>query len=139
MFKRSKLEVKKPDSIQHVATGFASPAQEFLEKKLDLNLLIAPHQESTFFVRVSEMSREVENFSPKDILVIDRSLNAKPNKWIIAVIDEEFEIGIISKEKSSSNNSLNFQPINSKGKIIPVNDLENFEVWGVITHVIHEV
>lgn len=135
MFKVLKTQTKTSNTIEHVATGFASPAQEFLENKLDLNTLICPHPESTFFVKLSELSIKTENISPNDLLVVDRSLDPSTNSMILAVINSEFEIGYIKTE----NNLKTFVPESPNKKLFTVSEDHNFQIWGVITHIIRQL
>tara|TARA_R110001632_G_scaffold222486_1_gene353709 strand:- start:837 stop:1103 length:267 start_codon:yes stop_codon:yes gene_type:complete len=43
--------VQIPLYVESVSAGFSSPAQDFVERTLDLNELCIPHPMSTFFVR----------------------------------------------------------------------------------------
>lgn len=45
-------EIKIPLYIEHVSAGFPSPAQDYVEQRLDLNQLCVKRPAATYFVRV---------------------------------------------------------------------------------------
>lgn len=77
--------------------GFPSPADNMIERKLDLNELIVKHPASTFFVRVAGDSMIDAGIHEDDILVIDRSLNAKNGDIILAILNGEFTVKRLKK------------------------------------------
>jgi len=83
-----------------VQADFASPADDFIEQYLDLNELLIEHEQATYFVRVAGRSMIDAGIYPDDILIVDRSVEAKHNKIIIAVIDGEVTVKRLLKVKS---------------------------------------
>ena len=83
-----------------VAAGFPSPAEDYVEKKLDLNELMVPHPTATFFVKVEGSSMEDANIFSGDILVVDRSLEAKNGAIVVAILNGEFTVKRLIKEKN---------------------------------------
>ena len=75
-----------------VAAGFPSPADDYLEDKIDLNQYLVKHPASTFLVRASGESMINAGIFPDDILVVDRSLKAEDRKVVIAVVDNELTV-----------------------------------------------
>lgn len=73
-----------------VQAGFPSPADDYVEKSLDLNELLIEHPAATFFVRVEGNSMIDAQIHSGDVLIIDRSLRAKSGSIIIAVLNGEF-------------------------------------------------
>lgn len=117
-----------------IQAGFPSPADDFLEKTLDLNKYLIKHPAATFFVKVQGSSMEDANIFPGDILVVDRSYKAEDGSIIIAVLNGEFTVKRIKTDKGkvyllAENKS--FSPI----EISPEMD---FEIWGVVTYIIHK-
>lgn len=117
----------------HVQAGFASPAEDFVEEYLDLNDLLVKREEATFFVRVAGRSMVDAGIQPEDILIVDRSLEAKHGKIVIAVIDGEVTV----KRLSIQNGSIILKAENTQYSDIPVNGA--LHIWGVVTSVIHRV
>ena len=70
-----------------------------------------------------------------DILVVDKSLEAKNNDIIIAILDGEFTV----KRYFNNNNKviLSAESESNKYPNIEITESVEFEVWGVVTHTIH--
>lgn len=60
---------------ERVPCGFPSPAQDYVEDRLDLNKLLIKHPSATYFIKVSEESMHGAGISDGDLLVVDRSLS----------------------------------------------------------------
>lgn len=118
-----------------VAAGFPSPADDFLEEKLDLNEKLIKHPAATFFVRVSGNSMIKAGIHSGDMLIVDRSLDAKSGSVVVAVIDGEFTV----KRISFKGERLYLMPENPRFKPIEIKPESNFQVWGIVTNVIHKV
>lgn len=125
--------IKVPLYSSHVEAGFASPADDFVEEYLDLNELLVKREEATFFVRVAGRSMVDAGIQPDDILIVDRSLEAKHGKIVIAVIDGEVTV----KRLSTYGGKVILKAENSQYKDIHVNG--SLHIWGVVTSVIHQV
>lgn len=141
---QKELEILKPDRyrefnlpmfLESVSAGFPSPAEDYLEDKLDLNDLLIRNPASTFFVRVTGDSMINSGIHSGDILVVDRSLDPKNGSIVIAVINGELTV----KRLSRSNGSISLIPENPNYKKIDITAEMNFEVWGVVSSVIHKV
>ena len=114
-----------------VRAGFASPADDFVEEYLNLNELLVKREEATFFVRVEGRSMINAGIFPDDILIVDRSLEAKHRSIIIAVLDGEVTV----KRLHNHNKKVFLKAENPACKDIPI--LGELHVWGVVTSVIH--
>ena len=66
-----------PLSLSSISAGFPSPAENYIDKPLDLNELMVAHPAATFFVRVSGDSMKNAGICHNDILVVDRAREAK--------------------------------------------------------------
>jgi DNA polymerase V len=84
--------VQIPLYVEPVSAGFPSPAQDFVERQLDLNELCNPNPASTFFVRVQGVSMIDIGIYSDDMLVVDRSLTAKHGDVIIASVHGEMTV-----------------------------------------------
>lgn len=102
---------------KNVAAGFPSPADDFIEDKLDLNERLIKHPAATFFVRVSGNSMIKAGIRSGDLLIIDRSLEAKSNNIVVAILNGDFTVKRISE----------------------ITDESNFQVWGVVTNLIRNL
>ncbi len=69
-----------------------------------------------------------------DILVVDRSLKAQHKSIIIAIYEGEFTVKRLIFEK----NYIYLFSENAAYPPIKVNDSSEFEIWGVVTYVVHK-
>ncbi len=118
-----------------VAGGVHSPAEEYVEGRLDLNKYLIKHPAATFFVRVSGESMTGAGIHPGDLLIVDRAVEAAHGKVVIAVINGELTV----KRLHRVGDSLCLMPENSAYPVLNILESMNFEVWGVVTHSIHGV
>lgn len=131
----NKNRVELPMFLESVSAGFPSPADDYLEDRLDLNDYLIRNPSATFFVRVTGDSMTDAGIYSGDVLVVDRSLNPKDGNIIIAAIDGE----LIVKRMQRIKNKIYLLPENKRYKPIEISSEMNFEVWGVVTTVIHSV
>ncbi|WKJ91327.1 translesion error-prone DNA polymerase V autoproteolytic subunit [Methylomonas montana] len=84
-----------------VAAGFPSPADDYVEKSLDLNDLLVPKPAATFFVRAKGDSMLGAGIHPNDILVVDRSIEPIHGKVVICAINGELTVKRLVKDQKS--------------------------------------
>jgi DNA polymerase V len=117
-----------------VQAGFPSPAEGYLDKTLDLNELLISHPAATFFVRVSGDSMKNAGIFSGDTLVVDRSLEPADNRIVVAILNGEFTV----KRLKIGPNGISLLPENPAYPILQVKEGTDFQVWGVVTYVIHK-
>lgn len=117
-----------------VNAGFPSPAADYMEGELDLNQFLIQNPDATFFIRVNGDSMIDAGILDEDILVIDRSVQAKHNSIILAVVDGEFTV----KRFSTRGGRTMLYPENHNYAPIEVTENETFQIWGVVTSCIHK-
>jgi DNA polymerase V len=141
--KKPVLEVYKVDNssiadsplfTSGVSAGFPSPADDYIELKLDLNKYLIKHPSATFYVKVKGDSMKNAGINDEDILIVDRALEPRNNDIVVCVIDSEFTVKKIKKTKDS----LYLLPENPEYKPIKVTESNSFQVWGVVSYVIHK-
>ena len=118
-----------------VAAGFPSPADDYVEKNLDLNELLVQKPAATFFVRAQGESMLGAGIHPNDILVVDRSLEAVPGKVVICAINGELTV----KRLERVNEQWQLKAENSDYADIVIHDELELVIWGVVTNVIHSL
>ena len=116
-----------------VAAGFPSPADDYVEKNLDLNELLVQKPAATFFVRAQGESMLGAGIHPNDILVVDRSLEAVPGKVVICAINGELTV----KRLERVNDQWQLKAENPAYADIVIHDELELVIWGVVTNVIH--
>lgn len=75
-----------------VPAGFPSPADDYVEARIDLHHHLGPNREATFLMRVEGRSMEGFGIHDGDLLVVDRSLDPVDGSVVIAVIDGAFAV-----------------------------------------------
>ena len=118
----------------HIPAGFPSPAEDFLEKRLDLNEFLIKNQASTFLARVKGNSMVKAGIFDGDILVIDRSVEPSHGRIVLGVLNGEFTVKRIEKK----GNKVILKPENDKYSPIELTHEMNFQIWGVVTYAIHK-
>lgn len=118
-----------------VSAGFPSPAQDFMENSIDLNKELSENPLATFYIRVSGNSMVDAGIDDKDVLVVDRSLEAADKKVAICFIDGEFTV----KRLKLTEDSLYLMPENKSYEPIKISEENNFIIWGIVTYVIKKL
>lgn len=126
----TKLEI--PLATERVQAGFPSPAQDYIDKKLDLNEFLINNANATFIVRANSLSMLNAGIDVNDALIVDRSIEAQHRDIVIACVDNEFTVKrlIIDVKgcwlKAENEGYPDIHPV----------DGQEFEIWGVVTNVI---
>ena len=118
-----------------VNAGFPSPADDHMEGKLDLNTHLIKHPSATFFVKATGDSMIGAGIHEGDILVVDRSLEARNGRVVIAAVDGSLTV---KRLKKSGKDTL-LSPENNNYKPIKLTENNDVVIWGVVTNVIHKV
>jgi len=112
-----------------VAAGFPSPASDYVEKRLNPDDYLIRNKDSTFFAEVTGDSMIDAGIFTGDVIVVDRSIDAKLGHIVLAVIDGEFTVKYLGKDETGAL----LIPANKDFKTIQVKDNASFSVWGVVT------
>ena len=118
-----------------ISAGFPSPADDFKETRISLDRESVKNKEATFYARVSGDSMIGAGLDDGDLLVIDRSKNPENGKIAICLVDGEFTVKRIKKEKKK----LYLMPENKKYKPIELKEENELIIWGVVEYVIKKV
>jgi len=116
-----------------VAAGFPSPADDHIEKTLDLNDLLIQTPAATFFVRAEGESMLGAGIHPNDILVVDRSIDPTVGRIIICALNDELTV----KRLKSIGDMIVLGAENPTYADIVVQEGTDLIIWGVVTNVIH--
>ena len=116
-----------------VSAGFPSPADDYTEENIDLNEHLISNPFSTFFLRVKGDSMINAGIKDKDLIIVDKSLIAKPGDIVIAMIDGEFTI----KRLSIKNNELYLKSENHNYPDFRFKNHIDVQIWGVVIYSIH--
>jgi DNA polymerase V len=116
-----------------VAAGFPSPADDYIEKTLDLNELLVKKPAATFFVRAQGESMLGAGIHPNDILVVDRSIDPVPGHIVICALNGELTVKRLDRE----NEQWRLKSENPAYADIPIYEELELVIWGIVTNVIH--
>ena len=116
-----------------VSAGFPSPADDYTEENIDLNEHLISNPFSTFFLRVKGDSMINAGIKDKDLIIVDKSLTARPGNIIIAMIDGEFTI----KRLSIKNDELYLKAENNNYPDFRFKNHIDVQIWGVVIYSIH--
>lgn len=119
-----------------IKAGFPSPAQDYITESIDLNKMLVQHRATTFYAKVDGDSMQGVGIFDGDIVVIDKSLEAKNGDYIAAYIDGEFTLKKFVIDDVHQCAWL--IPANPHYKPIRVTSDDDFRIWGVVTSVIHK-
>ena len=123
-----------PFYLQKAGAGFPSPATDYIEEDVDLNVHLIKNVPATFIIRVQGKSMTDVGIYDGDLLVIDRSL--KPKNFSTVVANVHDELVVKSFVKSKGEQFLTSGSKNVEDKII-ISDGSEVFIWGVVTYVIH--
>lgn len=122
-------------SLPLVSAGFPSPAESFFEKRLNVNDLLVPHPDWTYFVRVEGDSMRGAGLQSGDVLVVDRSLDAVNNSLIVATLHGGFVVKRILFEAQK----VILLSEHPRYPAITVQPDDGFSIWGIVTYSVHPV
>ncbi len=112
--------------------GFPSPADDYVEARIDLNEELIQHPEATFFARVKGDSMTGAGIEEGDTLVIDRALDPQHNDIVVAVIDHEFTVKRLYRRRGT----IRLVAEKAGFPVIEFSDGQTCEIWGVVTSII---
>ena len=116
-----------------IKAGFPSPAADYREEILDFNSYLVGNQAATFTVRVDGDSMEDEGIRSGDLLIVDRSLSPGKDSIVVAILYGEFTV----KKLVFTEGRYWLYPGNPAYEPVRIELDMDFQVWGVVTHVIH--
>lgn len=123
-----------PLMAQTAACGFPSPAEQYIEAPLDLNDLLVKKPAATYFVRAAGDSMSGAGILPGDILVVDRSIDARDGSIVIACIDGEFTVKFLRVDAGGESR---LEAANPAYRAIRFHNGQEVRLFGVVTACIH--
>jgi len=133
IFKPVLSEQELPVFIAQISAGFPSPAADYVEDKLDLNKYLIKNPPATFVIKVSGDSMTGAGIHDGDLLIVDRSIKPAHNKVVIAIVNGELSV----KRLKIKQGKLSLKAENDNYPVLEITEGMEFQVWGVVTNVIH--
>ena len=135
IYKNTSKKIILPLASESISAGFPSPAEEYMDTGIDLNEELIHNPISTFLLRVCGNSMNESGIKDKDLIVVDRSIEAKAGHIVIAIVDGNFTLKKLIKEKGI----YFLKPSNSNYPNIDLRNHENIQIWGVAIYSIHSL
>ena len=130
---RQRKPLSIPIASEHVAAGFPSPADDYMEMGIDLNEKLIRHPSSTFFLQVSGESMTGAGIHDGDLLVVDRSVDPRPGRVVVAVLDGAFTLKRLVRYRGR----LRLEAAHPNYPALELHRCSDVQIWGVAIHVIH--
>ena len=133
-------ELRLPLIGSRVEAGFPSPADDFIERSLDLNEELVANPIATFFVRASGHSMDGAGIHDGDLLIVDRSRTPTSGNIVVAVVDGGLTVKRLAKHGMRA--SLLPDPSGEDQnayKPIEITIETDAIIWGVVTWSLHRL
>lgn len=131
-----------PLAGEAVAAGFPSPADDYVEARIDLNLELIPRPLSTFLMRASGDALRGDGILDGDLLVIDRSVTPRPGQVVVATHQGGFILRRLGRREGrlwlEASDGVS-PPIPLGPERDPADPPTETELWGVALHAIHHL
>ncbi len=117
-----------PLYLSSVPAGFPSPADDYLDRELDLLDLLVKHPAATFFCRVTGDSMVDAGIYDGDILIVDRAVKPVQGDVVVAAVAGELTCKHIDLHHRR------LLPANAAYKPIDIPDGSDLVIEGVVVN-----
>ena len=118
-----------------VAISFGSPASESGGTRLDLNEILIRNPQAAFLVRISGSAMREAGLDDGDLALVDRAIDATHGQVVIAIHHDEF----LCRRLHRRGEALGLQATDSSVADIWASNVDAFDIWGVVTHVVKQI
>ena len=126
--------LKLPLVSASVEAGFPSPADDHMERGIDLNEELIRNPAATFLVRVKGESMRDAGIHAGDVLIVDKSLTPTDRKIVVAMIDGNFTV----KRYRKYAGRIFLEAANENFRSIQIGEDQELTIWGAVTYIIHK-
>ena len=130
------MKLTVPFYLNKAGAGFPSPATDYIEEDIDLNIHLIKNVPATFVIRVQGKSMTDVGIYDGDLLVVDKSLKPKNFSTVVANVHDELVVKNFVKTKDEQFLTSGSKKIEDK---MIINNESDIFIWGVVTYVIHSV
>jgi len=123
-------KLSRPIVASRVSAGFPSPAEDYIEGRIDLNRDLIRHPFTTFYVRVLGDSME-SLICSGELLVVDRMPETKDKDIVVARLGNEL---CVKRLRILDDGAVLLVSENANYKPIEINLETDFEIWGKVLH-----
>ena len=123
-------KLSRPLIMWRVSAGFPSPAEDYVEGRIDLNRDLIKHPLATFYIRVDGDSMVDAGILPGSLLVVDRAAEVHEGHVVVARINDELTV----KRFSTDGARILLVPANREYETIEITEGTDFEIWGRVVY-----
>lgn len=124
-------KLARPLITSRVSAGFPSPAEDYIEGRIDLNRELIKHPISTFYIRVTGDSMCNIGIFPNTLLVVDRAMETSDGHIVIARLGDEL---CVKRLSIANNGKVWLLPENEGYAPIEITEEIDFEIWGRVIY-----
>jgi DNA polymerase V len=124
-----------PLFLSPAQAGFPSPADDYVDRKLDLHAHLVRNATSTFFLRAAGDSMTPAGIRDGALLVADRSLQPVNGCVVVAAVGGELTIKYFVQRDGRSL----LVPANKAYPELDVTEREDALIWGIVTYAVHKL
>lgn len=124
-----------PLYLSSVKAGWPSPADDYIDEQINLHEIAVKNPAATFFLQAAGDSMIDAGIHDGDILVVDRSAEARHNRVVIAALDGELLVKFLKQRAGRTW----LAPANPDYPNIEITGREYVHIWGVVTYVLHKL
>ena len=118
-----------------VVAGFPSPAEDYRHETLDFNRDYIKHPEASFYGDVSGNSMKDAGIFDGDRVIIDRAVEPHNGSIVLAWWNGEFTMKYLDLTHQDEG-YIELRPANNDYPVFRIDNPDQFEVWGVVIHLI---
>ena len=109
--------------------GFPSPAEEYLEERLDIKKFLIKNELATFYVHARGESMTDAFIADGSLLIVDRSVPHRPTSKLLCFYDHGFTVKFVRQKDGVT------QLISAAKDPVPIEVKEGipFYIWGTVT------
>ena len=134
MYQQPTSPIEIPLFLSTIQAGFPSPADDYVNKRLDLNEYLVKHPAATVFIKATDDSMIKAGIFEGDLLIVDKSLKPHDKKVILA----SYEGTMVVRRLRTFKNKPYLLPENpDEYKPVEIHEDMELEILGVVTNVIH--
>ena len=125
-----------PLVLETVAAGFPSPAADYVEASIDLNVELVPHPSATFFLRVDGDAMAAAGIGHGDLLVVDRSVAPRSGSTVVVAHGGQLLL------RRLEGRAPHWRLVASDPAVAPLGlsgDDPHLLIWGVVIHAVHHL
>ena len=118
-----------------VAAGFPSPADDYRHETLDFNRDYIRHPEASFYGDVEGDSMRDAGIFDGDRVIIDRAVEPHDGSIVVGFLNGDFTMKYLDL-KHKNDGYIELKPANPDFPVFKITENDDFEVWGVVIHLI---